>query len=130
MDWVDKDDFRLHVFVLGWLYIFGNAFLVVLAALGFFLLPTIGVLSGDSEAVTLLSVVGTAFGALMLILAMPGIIAGYAILKRKPWARPIAMVIAVLDLVNFPFGTVIGIYALLVLGQRTATEYFTPANSA
>ena len=40
------------------------------------------------------------------------------------------MIIAVLGLVNFPFGTVIGIYALFVLSQQAAIDYFEPRLSA
>jgi ABC-type molybdate transport system permease subunit len=73
-----------------------------------------------------LSVIGTAFGVLMIALAIPGMLAGYGLLRHRSWARLLAMIIAVLGLVNFPFGTVIGIYALFVLSQQTAIEYFEP----
>jgi hypothetical protein len=124
MNIIDKRDLPMHISVLGWLYIIGNAFFLLLAAFGFFLLPTLGAISRDADAVTVLSVLGTVFGLLMLLLAFPGLLAGYGLLRHKPWARLLAMIIAVLGLVNFPFGTVIGIYALFVLSQQAAIEYF------
>jgi hypothetical protein len=130
MNSIDSRDFPMHISVLGWLYIFGNAFFLVLAAFGFFLLPTIGAISRDADATTILTVLGTVFGLLMLILAVPGFLAGYGLLKHKSWARLLAMIIAVLGLVNFPFGTVIGIYALFVLSQQSALEYFEPRLTA
>jgi hypothetical protein len=40
------------------------------------------------------------------------------------------MVIAVLGMLNFPFGTVIGVYALLVLSQQSAIDCFAPRQTA
>jgi hypothetical protein len=126
MNAIDRRDIAMHISVLGWLYIAGNVFFLILAAFGFFLLPMIGVISRDADATTVLSVIGTAFGVLMIALAIPGMLAGYGLLRHRSWARLLAMIIAVLGLVNFPFGTVIGIYALFVLSQQTAIEYFEP----
>ena len=61
---------------------------------------------------------------------MPGLLAGYGLLKRASWGRVLAIVVGVLGLFNFPVGTVIGIYSLWVLLQNAATDYFTPAESA
>jgi hypothetical protein len=66
----------------------------------------------------------------MAALGLPGLLAGYGLLTRKPWARVLAIVVGILNLVNFPVGTAIGLYTLWVLTQPTATEYFaapTPA---
>lgn len=127
MNSIDKRDLPMHISVLGWLYLFGNAFFLLLAAFGFFLLPTLGALSRDADAVTVLTVLGTVFGVLMVVLALPGLLAGYGLLRHRPWARLLAIIIAVLGLVNFPFGTVIGVYALFVLSQGSAIDYFEPS---
>jgi len=44
-----------------------------------------------------------------------GVIAGWGLLDRQSWARLLAIVIAFLSLLHFPFGTAIGIYTLWVL---------------
>jgi hypothetical protein len=43
---------------------------------------------------------------------------------RKSWGRVLAIVVGVLNLINFPIGTLIGIYTLWVLFQNTAADYF------
>jgi hypothetical protein len=86
-------------------------------------LTGIGVATGEAEAMTVLGVVGTAVG-LLTVLAIPGLLAGYGLLSRKPWARILALVVGILGLVNFPIGTAIGLYTFWVLTQETATEYF------
>jgi hypothetical protein len=66
----------------------------------------------------------------MVLLGFPGLLAGYGLLKRKPWARYLALILGVLELVNFPVGTAIGVYTLLILLQESATDYFAPQQPA
>ena len=63
-------------------------------------------------------------------LATPGVIAGYGLLKRKSWARVLAIVIGILNLVNFPIGTAIGVYTIFVLMQEEATDFFAAYKAA
>jgi hypothetical protein len=51
-------------------------------------------------------------------------------LKRKRWGQILGIVVGALSLVNFPVGTLIGIYTLWVLLQEAATGYFAPEESA
>ena len=44
-----------------------------------------------------------------------GIIAGWGLLERQPWARMLAIVLGVINLIHIPFGTLLGIYTLWVL---------------
>ena len=83
-----------------------------------------GILSGDSEAIAITSVVGTAVGGFIVILSIPEIIAGIWLLKRRPWARILAIIIACLDVIEIPIGTAIGIYSHWVLLNEEATELF------
>ncbi|HEX8457143.1 MAG TPA: resistance to Congo red protein [Pyrinomonadaceae bacterium] len=46
-----------------------------------------------------------------LILTLPSFIAGYAILKHKPWARVASIVAGVLETMSFPLGTAVAIYS-------------------
>ena len=46
----------------------------------------------------------------MALLGLPGLLAGYGLLTRKPWARILAIVVGILSLLNFPVGTAIGLY--------------------
>jgi hypothetical protein len=71
-----------------------------------------------------LPVVGTAVGTLLILLGLPGLIAGYGLLTTRPWARMLALVVAILNLVNMPVGTIIGAYAIWVLLQAPTRAYF------
>ncbi|HEY0082829.1 MAG TPA: hypothetical protein VGB61_08570 [Pyrinomonadaceae bacterium] len=45
------------------------------------------------------------------IFTLPSYIAGYAILKRKTWARTAGIVAAVVETMSFPFGTAVAVYS-------------------
>ncbi len=54
-------------------------------------------------------------GGLFGVLAIIGIIAGWGLISRQPWARMLAIVLGCLALLSIPFGTALGIYTLWVL---------------
>lgn len=116
-----------HVTVLGWLHIGSNILLLIIGGFVFFLLTTIGVISGDQEATAILGAVGTFIGLLMAALAIPGMIAGWGLLKRKNWGRVLGIIVGIFSLMNFPLGTAIGVYTLYVLLQEEAPAYFAAA---
>jgi hypothetical protein len=124
MDHIDERQIGQHIMIVGWLHIVGSAIFLAIAAFVFALLTGIGVASGDVEAVTVLGIVGTSVAAFLSILALPGIAAGVGLLMRKGWGRILAIVVGILNLINFPIGTLIGLYTLWVLFQNTAADYF------
>jgi hypothetical protein len=120
-----------HVKVLGVLYIAVSA-LSLLAAL--FLLLAIGGAAGivgvsaDPDdaaiAIPILGLAGTALGMMLTILAIPGLVTGWGLLVLKPWARILGIVLSVLNLLNIPFGTILGIYGLWVLLNKDTERLF------
>jgi len=83
-----------------------------------------GVLSGDIEAMTITSIVGTAVGGFFLLISVPDIIGGIGLLKRQSWARILVLIIAVIDLLLIPIGTITGIYTIWVLLQDETIQLF------
>jgi hypothetical protein len=128
---INETDVRQHVTILGWLFVIGHALFLLIGAFIFVLLIGIGLAVSDLEARSVLLVVGPTVGLLLALLALPGLAAGYGLLTRKPWARVLAIVVAILGLLNVPLGTVIGVYALWVLAPTRTRDYFaTPAPAA
>ena len=123
MNTLDQRQMQLHVTILGWLHIVANALMLVGGVLLFLLLVGIGVFSGDPEALPILSIVGTVGGLLMAVLAIPGMVAGIGLLRRRNWARILALVLAVFGLPNFPLGTAMSVYTGFVLLQNAAAEH-------
>lgn len=124
MDYLEEQDLRTHVTILGWLLIVGHAVLLLVGAFVFMLLLLVAPFTGDRDALVILPVVGMFVGGLLTFLGLPGIVAGWALLKRWAWGRVLAIIVAVLSLPNFPLGTAIGCYALWVLLQQSASAYF------
>lgn len=54
-------------------------------------------------------------GLISLGLAVAGFAAGWGLLERRPWARTLAIVVAVIALLNPILATLLGIYSLWVL---------------
>jgi hypothetical protein len=56
--------------------------------------------------------------------AILGALVGIALLRRERWGRTLALVVSILSLIKFPFGTALGIYTLWVLAPAlSAQEY-------
>ena len=118
-----------HVKVLAFLFIIFGA-LGTLVGLGFMaLLSFIGVAGAASDpdawlALPILGITGAALGVFILILSLPGVIAGFGLLKYRPWARILTIVLSALNLMNIPFGTILGIYGLWVMLSDEGSRLF------
>jgi zinc-ribbon domain len=66
----------------------------------------------------------TGLAALMVLVALGGLAAGWGLLQRESWARGLALVVAVLALFNLPWGTALGIYTLWVLSPEQARQEY------
>jgi hypothetical protein len=62
--------------------------------------------------------------------AAVGLIAGWGLLARQPWARTLAIVLGSLSLFDVPFGTALGIYTLWVLLPARSEEEFRQISNA
>jgi hypothetical protein len=127
---------RDHVRILAVLHIVFGA-LGLLAALA--ILAIFGGIAGivgfthDPEAhvaIPVLGLIGAAVFVLLLVLSLPGIIAGVGLLKFQPWARILTIILCALNLMNVPVGTALGIYGLWVLLQEETERLFATAGRA
>jgi hypothetical protein len=128
MNQLSEKELHMHVPIVGWLNIVANSIFLLLGICGFVLLAGIGVLaaadSGDAVAFPILGLIGTVGLLFFAVLALPGLLAGYGLLKRKKWGQILGVVVGVLGLLNIPVGTALGAYTLFVLFQNSANDYF------
>lgn len=61
---------------------------------------------------------------IMLLLAIPSIVIGLALLGFHGWARVSGILLAVFQLLNLPLGTLVGFYSLWVLFSDDADMIF------
>ncbi len=123
-----------HVKVLGILYV-GLGVLGGLAAL--ILLISFGGFSGlmvqaersdfvSGPMVQVIRFFGGGITAVMLLLAIPSVVVGLGLMKFRPWARSLSMVVATLHIVNIPFGTILALYSFWVLMSPETEPLFSP----
>jgi len=98
--------------VLAVMLIFGGAGLISTGA------------SGDAAPALIAGMIGIVISAFVLLTHLPGLIVGFGLLKYKPWARVLGIIISLLFLLSFPIGTVVGIYGLWVLFQSETVNLF------
>ncbi len=97
---------------------------ILIGVLFFTVLYFIGDLVDDEEAELVLTIIANVLVVMIIILSIPGIIAGIGLFKRKEWARILTLILSVLDLVNIPIGTAIGAYSIWALVQQETVELF------
>jgi p-aminobenzoyl-glutamate transporter AbgT len=114
-----------HVTILGALYVAFNALGILIAIIIFVVISSGGLLSGDMEAIAITSTVGSLIALIIIIFSVPGLIAGIGLLRRRPWARILALIVGCLELMNIPFGTMLGIYTIWVVMKEETTRLFS-----
>lgn len=113
-----------HVRILGILYIIFGIFGMLTGVILYVILTTSGALSGDMQAMKILEIVGIFLGGFFLIVSIPGVIGGFGLLQHKHWAKILILIIGILNLINFPFGTVLGVYTIWVLMNNQTDKVF------
>jgi len=66
----------------------------------------------------------------ILVLSLPCLILGYGLMNLRPWARILGLVLSALNLLHFPIGTAISLYAFWVLLKPETEALFKPAAAA
>jgi hypothetical protein len=120
-----------HVKVLAVLYLVVSAGFLALA---FFLLLVMsgaaGIVGAAADpqdaalAIPVLGIAGTGLVIFFGMFALPGLLTGYGLLHYKSWARILGIVLSALNLINIPFGTLIGAYGLWVLLNKDTERLF------
>jgi len=130
MKTLDERQLQVHVPIVGWLLIATNGLLALVYL--FVIAVTLG-------APTYLLMRALAFPALMVVLAIPGLIAGVGLRARKAWARILGVVGAVSEMIGLTVafllnnmglsvlvvGAIIGIYTIFVLMQDAISSHLS-----
>jgi len=109
---------NIHVKVVAVLHILSGVLGLIAAVIIFAVSGVAGgivISQGERGAATVIGIVALVIGGFLAVLALPGIIGGWGLLAQKQWARVLVIVLGILHLVNFPFGTALGVYTFWVL---------------
>lgn len=121
---MQEQDFQLHFKVVAWLHVLESMIYIGGAVLLMIFFSGLGVMAGDPQALSILTIVGLCASGFLLLFGVPIALAGWGLLKSEGWARVLAMVLAILGLFLFPVGTIIGIYVIWVLTSQQAALQF------
>jgi len=121
-------DMKTHIQIVAWLYIATGILGLLLALLVAGIIAGGGWISGDDTAIRVTTIVSIFVGVLVVLISIPGIVAGIGLLSFKSWARVLAIILSVLNLPGFPIGTMIGIYSLWALLDSESSLLFEKPN--
>jgi hypothetical protein len=114
-----------HVKVVGWLWIANGVVGILMVVFGL-IIANLNIPSAQDFILVTSGV---------LCCFVPGIAgdfaAGLGLLQYQAWARILAIILAIINLILFPIGTALGIYTLIIMFNGEAKDLFrgeaTPA---
>jgi len=124
---------RGHVKVLAVVFIVVGAFGVFGAIFSSLVMSVLaGVVGSSGEpggmlGGTFLGLTGVILAVALLLMALPSILCGWGLLRFRPWARILGIILSAISLVRFPLFTLIGIYGLWVLFKKDTEALFGSA---
>src|SRR4030043_239471 len=116
-----------HVQIIGILWIVYGimgllfAFFFFLALFGVSFIPDMGHIAPG-----ILRLVAWISSLFFLLLALPQIIAGMGLMKRKEGGRILTLIVWFFHLTSFPLGTALGVYSFVILLKPETIKLFNP----
>lgn len=117
-----ENTYRTHQKILG-------ALLVAYGALNFTggiaLLASINVVNifvDEMDVVRLVTMFSSVIGGILLVTAIPAIVAGIGFIQEKDWSKILGLIVGIIYLFFFPIGTLIGLYSIWLNAQTVVKE--------
>jgi O-antigen/teichoic acid export membrane protein len=122
---MEESNMKKHVTLVAALQIGFSTMGLIAAMIVFFVFSFAGSFVADVDVASeVMRFLGTFLPAIIVLASILGLIGGIGLLGYYRWARVLVMVIAALGCLNFPLGTLKGVYSLWVLMQDEAIALF------
>jgi hypothetical protein len=123
---------QVHVKVLGAIFIALSSLGLIFAVFIMFGFGALGLAgaanaANDPDAAVALpffGILGAALTGFMVLVTLPGLLAGIGLLQFKPWGRILGIIVSALSLLGFPWFTLFGAYGLWVLLSKETEQLF------
>lgn len=117
-----------HVHLLGIFFVVYGIMGLIASGIVFILIVGAGMFAtssaGDPNLMIMTGFFGIMITSIILVTCLPSLIAGWGIIKHKPWSRTLGIIVAILNIPGMPIGTALGVYALWVLfNDETRTMF-------
>jgi len=110
-------------------YYFLVAIFDLIGACAIVAFPMAAIIQTNSGSSLYFPLIGLSFGLLTtLVLAVMAIVAGWGLLRMASWARWLAFGLAIISLLFFPIGTIIGAIIIWYLLKEDVREAFEAAS--
>ena len=123
-----------HLQILAVLWLAGGAINLIGGAVLFVLANSLfarlGGMDMHSHGPGFLQPLLSAVGVAVLLKALACFAAGWGLLERQSWARPLTLVLAFVSLLNIPLGTALGVYTIWVLLPADASKEYQHLSAA
>lgn len=73
----------------------------------------------------ILRLIAWGIGSFFLLLALPQIIGGIGLMKKREWARILILVVSFFHLLSFPLGTALAVYSFVILLKEETIKIFS-----
>ncbi|OEK05054.1 hypothetical protein [Roseivirga misakiensis] len=76
----------------------------------------------DPDILWVFDIISSILWGVVLLFFVPRLIIGVGLLTQKKWANIPGLIYGVISLLNFPFGTLLGIYCILIFTAKKPEE--------
>ena len=122
---MEESNMKKHVTLVAALQIGFSTMGLIAAMVVFFVFSFAGSFVADVDVASeVMQFLGTFLPTIIVLASILGLIGGIGLLGYNKWARILVMVIAAIGCLNFPLGTLKGVYSLWVLMQDEAIALF------
>lgn len=112
----------VHFKILGALLVAYSAMQFIGGIVLFTVFNIVEIFVDEQDVVAMVQLFTHTVGILILVVAIPGIIAGIGLLMDRLWARKFSLIVGIIYLLFIPIGTIIGIYSVWVNSQKPIKE--------
>ena len=123
-----RNSMEKHVLMTSVFHIAFGLLGILLGLISFVAIFGGGVISGDPYAVEVTGFIASVLAGLAILVSLPAIIGGLGLLGRRRWARILVLVVAAVELLFVPFGTVLGVYTFWTLLNDRTDPLFRPVD--
>ncbi len=117
-----------NVTILAALHIAYSIIGIIIGTTILIILGGAGIVSCDPEAIAITGTIAIFVYTIILIFAIPGLIGGIGLLKKKPWARILVLIVGCVRLFDIPVGTALGVYSIWVLTKEETISLLSAKN--
>ena len=116
-----------HINLIGVLWIVMGGLALIFGLIGFVVLFGVSFIPDiEPEAPFILRTIGSIAVFFFALIGLPKIIAGIGLLRKKEWGRILTLIVSFISLLNFPLGTALGVYSIVILVKEETIQVFKP----